>query len=74
MPDMGVSHPVRWASRTLSLARGNPQVRWAILNRSEPAGTRLVHLWDGVGDNVVEQLAGWLTVALYQERVAAPAR
>jgi hypothetical protein len=49
---------VRWISRTLSLARGNPQVFWAILNRSEPAGTRRVHLCDGVGDDVVEQLGG----------------
>jgi hypothetical protein len=72
---------VRWISRTLSLARGNPQVFWAILNRSEPAGTRLVHLWD----DVVEQLGGsrsatqvrhhgefmsWL--ALSENRVDAP--
>jgi MFS transporter, PPP family, 3-phenylpropionic acid transporter len=32
-------------SRTLSLTRGNREVLWAILNRSEPAGTELVHLW-----------------------------
>jgi hypothetical protein len=43
MPDM-VSPARAWVSRTLSLARGNPQVFWAIL---KPAGTRLVHLWDG---------------------------
>jgi hypothetical protein len=66
MPDMGVSHPVRWVSRTLNLARGNPQVLWAILNRSEPAGTPLVHVWNGVGDDVVEQLAGSRTVALHK--------
>jgi len=27
-------HPVRWVFRTLSLARSDPQVLWATLNRS----------------------------------------
>jgi hypothetical protein len=54
---------VRWVSPTLSLARGNPQVLW---DRSEPAGTPLVHFWNGVGDDIVEQLAGSRTVALHK--------
>jgi len=58
MPDMDLSHPVRWVSRTLSLARRGRAVLGARLNRSESVGTRLVYLWNGVGDNLVEQLAG----------------
>jgi hypothetical protein len=42
MLDMGVSHPVRWGlPRPQSSTRQNPHVLWAILNRSERAGTRL---------------------------------
>src|SRR5215471_2871539 len=37
MPDMGVSRPVRWVFRVLSLARRHPQVLGAALNRSESA-------------------------------------
>ena len=32
IPDMGVSQPVRWVSRTLSLARSDPQVLGALLD------------------------------------------
>jgi len=48
----------------------HPQVLGLDLNRSERAGTRLVHLWE----NVFEQLVDHHNVALSEERVAVPDR
>jgi hypothetical protein len=59
----------------LSLARGNPQVLCAALNHSEPAGTRLIHLWDrGSATMSPSSSPVPLTVALYEKRWLAPVR
>jgi hypothetical protein len=50
----------------LRLPHASEQVLGLDLNRSEPAGAGLVPLWNGVGDDVVEQLAGSRTVALHK--------
>src|SRR5262249_19286162 len=63
-----LSHPLWWVFLTISLARSDPQVLCAILNRSEPAGTRLVHLWNCVGDKLVEQLPARHDRRLYANR------